>query len=389
MQIEFELTAELDPAVLEMLWRDLEPRGPPNFFLSWQWIGAWLREAKLRPWVLIGRRKSQVVVLAALVASNRVGALAVSSRLGVGPIGMAGVRLHTTGVAELDVITIEYNGFLVDAALGQPGEDAALDFLMNEARIDGRACDEIDLRNVSRRYATYAGQRGLMHRMVGRKPSYRIDLDSIRVSGRSYLDQLSANTRQQIRRSMRLYEAIGPLALRRATDLVEAMAFLEGLKALHQPYWQSRGEPGAFAYPFLETLMQRLIVDGLESGSVELVRVSRGEVAIGYLYNFVHRGQVYCYQCGFLFEDDAKLKPGLVTHALCIEDHLRAGNGIYDFMGGDARYKSSLGQPGPDLHYVVLQRPTMSVRAENGLRWLRNRLRSIRRDGTADAKVPE
>ena len=385
MRIEFELTSGLAAGALETLWRDLEPRAPANFFRSWHWIGAWLAQLKclpvaVSPVVLIGRQQGTVVVLGVLVASRR---------LPVGPAAIAGVRLHTTGNAALDVITIEYNGFLVDAALGCEGENAALDFLLDNAGIDPLVCDEIDLRNVSRLYLDYAAKRSLVYRLVGRKPSYRIDLDAVRASGKPYLDHLSANTRQQIRRSMRLYEKSGPLALRRAADLPEAITFLAGLKALHQPYWQSRGEPGAFAYPFLEALMLGLIADGLANGTVELVRISRGDLAIGYLYNFVYRGQVYCYQCGFLFEVDAKLKPGLVSHALCIEDHLRAGLSIYDFMGGDARYKSSLGEPGPDLHYVILQRPTLPIRIENGLRGVRDRLRAVRRVPEITIKIPD
>lgn len=305
-------------------------------------------------------------------------ALIRSHRHDLGPIGVPGLRLHTTGRPEFDVITIEYNGFLVDRAVGGAGEDAALDFLTKKSRKIGPDCDELDLRNVSRRYSAYAGGRGWVHRIVGRKPSFRVNLDLVRASGRTYLENLSSNTRQQIRRSVRLYQAIGPVALARAETPDQATEFLAGLKALHQPYWRNRGEPGAFAYPFLEALMRRLMLAGLENGTVELVRVSRGDLAIGYLYNFVHCGQVYCYQCGFLFEADARLKPGLVSHTLCIEDHLRAGAAIYDFMGGEARYKSSLGQPGPDLHYVLLQRPTAILRAENALRRLRNRVRAMR-----------
>ncbi len=362
---------------MSRLWLDLERRATPNFFLSWHWIGAWLLQAELRPWMLVGRVQGEVAVLGALTASRR---------HNFGPAAIAGLRLHTTGIADIDVITIEYNGFLVDAAHGDAAEDAALDFLIGDFLIGttgatGQRCDELDLRNVSRRYRAYAESRRLIHRIAGRKPSYRVDLDGVRASGRPYLDRLSSNTRQQIRRSMRLYQAIGPVVLTRAETVDEAVAFLAGLKALHQPYWQSRGEPGAFAYPFLEALMHRLMIAGLADGTVELVRVSRGELAIGYLYNFVYRGQVYCYQCGFLFEADARLKPGLVAHTLCIEDHLRTGVAIYDFMGGEARYKSSLGQPGPDLHYVLLQRPTAIIRAENALRRLRDRSREIR--GTA------
>lgn len=115
-------------------------------------------------------------------------------------------------------------------------------------------------------------------------------------------------------------------------------------------------------------------------GGVELIRVTRGGTPIGYLYNLVHRRRVYSYQSGFLFEADPRLKPGLVSHCLCIEMHEREGDEVYDFMAGESRYKSNLGRPGPALHYVVLQRPTWQIRLENGLRVLRDGVRSrIRR----------
>ena len=83
-----------------------------------------------------------------------------------------------------------------------------------------------------------------------------------------------------------------------------------------------------------------------------------GRQAIGYLYNFLHRGAVLPYQSGFAYEDDPKLKPGLVSHCLCVEAHARAGSGVYDFMAGHAQHKASLGERGPDMLYLLLKRPT-------------------------------
>ena len=82
---------------------------------------------------------------------------------------------------------------------------------------------------------------------------------------------------------------------------------------------------------------------------MELLRVSAGADIIGYVYNLVYRGHVYAYQTGILYESNPRLKPGLVSHCLCIERHLEEGSDVYDFMAGDARYKASLGEPGPDM----------------------------------------
>lgn len=376
MQIDFAIQTDLSWNDLQVLWRDLEARADAPVFLSWDWIGCWLQETAIEPAVLVGRQGGVFVLLGVLVPSLRLEAR---------PIAIRGVRLHTTGDDERDVITIEYNGFLVDRALGEAAEDSAIAFLMQGGRIGGHACDELMLRNVGRDYARAGAGIGLLHTLIWRKPSFRVDLDAVRATGRAYLDGLSANTRQQIRRSMRLYEKSGPLRLTRARDAAEAMAFLEGLKELHQPYWISRGERGAFAYPFFVRFQHRLIRDCFSSGTIELVRIGRGDVAIGYLYNLIYRLRVYAYQSVFLFEPDAKLKPGLVSHAMCIEAHLREGMALYDFMAGDSRYKSSLGQPGPDMRYEMLQRPTKLIRLENGLRRLRHRLRRDARPTTPAA----
>jgi CelD/BcsL family acetyltransferase involved in cellulose biosynthesis len=108
-----------------------------------------------------------------------------------------------------------------------------------------------------------------------------------------------------------------------------------------------------------------------------LVRIGSADRAIGYLSNFRYRGQIYAYLSGFLYDADPKLKPGLVSHALCIETHLRGGAAIYDFMAGDNRYKASLGVPGPDMLYLIARRPTVAARLERNARVFKRRLRGL------------
>ena len=385
--IDFEITTAESASGLAKVWRELEARSNCHFFLSWDWIGCWIAEIDTAVSVLIGRSAGQVVLLGLLVSSFRRGRI---------PLKLLGAELHNTGDPEKDVITTEYNGFLVARDFAGPvtgadwAEDAAIRFLLRQRRANSRSAipriDELNLRNVPRTYHADTPSRkrvnkaadGLLRELVWSKPSWRVDLDAIRASGRPYADTLSANTRQQIRRSMRLYEKQGQLTATRARDVPEALAFLDGLKSLHQPYWTGRGEPGAFGYPFFERFQRRLIETCQPHGGVELIRVTRGDTVIGYLYNLIYRRHVYSYQSGFLFEADSKLKPGLVSHCLCIEMHEREGDGVYDFMAGENRYKSNLGSSGPDMHYVVLRRPTSANRLEQRLRALRDHIRSAR-----------
>jgi hypothetical protein len=50
-------------------------------------------------------------------------------------------------------------------------------------------------------------------------------------------------------------------------------------------------------------------------------------------------------------------------------------------MAGDYRYKANLGQPGPELIYLLLQRPTPMTRAEQAARGVWERVRRLRGAG--------
>lgn len=374
MPVRFEISAAMSYAELERVWLALEQRALPHFFLSWDWIGCWIAEAALQPVVLIGRADERIVLLAALVPSSRRDVL---------PIATHGLQLHATGNRQQDIITIEYNGFLVDRDWAGTVESAAITFLLDGINVAGQRRDELHLRNIATDLEPAVAATGFAVSELQRKPSWRIDLAALRGTGIGYLDSLSANTRQQIRRSLRLYEKRGALTATAAGSLPEALAYLEGLKELHQAYWTGRDEPGAFAYPFFESFQKRLIETCLPRGTVEIVKVAAGSHVIGYVYNFVYHGHVYAYQTGFHYEEDSKLKPGLVSHCLCIEQHLAGTSRVYDFMAGEARYKSNLGVPGPDMLYLLAARPTVAVQIEGVLhdmkRWVGTFRRRIER----------
>jgi len=367
--VRFHIQTDLSVHDLALLWRDLEARADITFFLSWSWIGAWIAELGHCPPVLFGEAGGVLVLLGVVVPRRRQEA---------GVIRVDGLRLHTTGERGEDCIAIEYNGFLVDRAWAGQAEAEAVAWLLRRAIVGGRRRDELHIVGRLERERAAFVPPGCFVQEPYRKPSWRVDLDAVRASGKSYLDTLSANTRQQIRRSMRLYRDAGTLSATRATDVPTALRWLDGLKELHQRQWQARGEPGGFAFPFFERFQRRLVADCIPRGEIELLRVARGEEAIGYVYNLVLRGHVLAFVTGFLYEEDKRLKPGLVCHTLAIERHLREGASVYDFLAGETRYKSNLGTPGPDFVYLLIQRPTAMTRAERLLRRGWERVRALR-----------
>ncbi len=195
-----------------------------------------------------------------------------------------------------------------------------------------------------------------------------IDLDRVREAG-GFLAGLRPNLRRQLRRAVRRHAESGPLRIDRAADCAEAERFLAALAELHQGRWTARSRPGAFADPRLLRFHRALIARALPRGEVDLLRISAGPRAIGYLYNFRFAGRVYAYQGGFDYSGaDAQLKPGLICHLLAIEDALGAGAERYDFLAGDDRYKRELANAETMLFWAELA-PPASLRRLLAVGW--------------------
>lgn len=359
-----EFVEATDLRLVESLWTDLEGRSDLSFFQSWGWIGCWLRMLPERHQALMVVREAEKVVGLALLGRRRV----VRHRL----IASNCYYLHETGDPHYDSLTVEYNGIL--AARGQLAGivDACVGALVRR-RSDG--WDELVMGGIDQSHLEALVSASRKHRLANRvlydKRCYSVDLDSIRKSG-DYLDAISANSRYQIRRAMRLYQGDGAIAFENARSADEAAIFLDGLKECHQRYWTQRGKPGSFANPFFERFHRQLIRERFAAGEIQLARIRTPNAVIGYLYNFVFRGTAYAYQSGFQYDTDNKRKPGLVSHYLAIGHHLRSGAHIYDFMSGEGQYKDSLSTNTGSLVWAVSQREQLKFHLENSLgRWKR------------------
>ncbi len=354
------------------IWRDLETRADRSFFLSWSWIGPWLATIDNRPNLLIAKAGTEVVGLALLVTKLK-------TRHRVMPIRT--LYLNQTGDDDQDIVTIEHNDILADRRCQMRVREACLRFLIERPEIGGRPVGEVVLGGVDERLRADVECLGRPVFERAAAGSAYVDLRALRSAKTNFLMTLKASTARRIRRSMALYRERGALELKAAGSVDEALAFFDRCGAFHQARWTARGRPGAFAYPFYVAFHRRLIETAFPKGQVELVRVSAGHEPIGYLYNFLDQNRVYYYFSGFRFEDDNRLKPGLVCHALCIERHLGRGMDVYDFMAGDQRYKLELGQPGPRIVTLAVQRRNWMLAAERPLRRLKQAIGEMRRRG--------
>lgn len=382
------IVVKLDPmpiaAELEVLWRSLEARADASFFSSWSWIGCWL--ASLSPGtqtlMMTAEIEGEIVGLGIFVAGN-------ARRLGILKVRL--LALHSTGVADYDSLTVEHNDFLVDRETSQAVRVAMFSHLVKS----GDSWDKLLLPGLSQ-----SSRQGL-HDCSGFKlrertnPSFFIDLRPLAGREADYLGQLTSNTRQQIRRSMKAYREIGALELTEAADRMTAHRFLERLRTLHQFHWRAKGESGAFGNSYFVNFHRKLIDDCFERGHIQLLRFSVGEVDLGYLYNFVYRGRVFFYQSGFDYQLIQKHgRPGLVAHTMAVEHNARLGHHTYDLLAGSVRYKRSLASSSEPMSWVVLHRDTITFRAEEllrtGKRLLSRNLITRPRDGhSIDSAVEE
>jgi CelD/BcsL family acetyltransferase involved in cellulose biosynthesis len=347
-------------------WRELESRSDTHsFFLSWYWIGCWLRciSPNIKPMVLRIAGKGGLTGLAILCK-------------GKGPVlrfaRLNQVLLNVAGDPELDDIAIEYNGFLSASGMADTVTQAGFEWLMqgdfaNQAlRLDG--IDE----HLSNLAITTALPLGRQPHLLSFHPAPFVDLAAIRDSGKDYLSHLSRNTRQSMKRTIRHYENIGPLEYHVARSLNEALVLYAELEVAHQANWRARGKPGAFALPAFKRFHLALINSAFADGHIEMARISADGQPIGYLYNFIWRGTVLAYQSGFNYSEDEAAKPGYVSHYMAVLSATAKGYNIYDFMAGQMQHKSSLSNGTQNLSWLLLRAQTPLVRLENLARKLRD-----------------
>ncbi|MGH7063529.1 MAG: GNAT family N-acetyltransferase, partial [Stellaceae bacterium] len=242
LAIEFRREALPPLAALEGDWRRLEAAGDPSFFTSWHWIGAWLTALPetSRPTLLRGLSQGETVALALL------GARAARRRHGL--VRSRGLYLNETGDPELDALTIERNGVLT--AGGREAE--AADALVAWFAGCGGDADELYLSGSLRPLPGAAVEGRGLARAETVVPSYIVELGRLADSRGDLGSVLSANARQQLRRSFRHFERSGPLSLREAATPAEAAAFFAAMKALHCASWQRRQKPHSFSRSFFE-----------------------------------------------------------------------------------------------------------------------------------------
>jgi CelD/BcsL family acetyltransferase involved in cellulose biosynthesis len=316
-------------------------------------------------WILSARREGCQVGLAVVFDAP--------IRRRLLPIGRAAF-VHETGIDAFDALCIEYNGFLVDSRHAPIVQQAMFHHICRS----GSPWREVHLRraDVGIGETVLRSSHGV-YCLAETRNSCLVDLVKVRERNGDYLGLLSGNRREQIRRSMRAYAAIGPLDLTEAHDVPTALEFLDRLIALHDRHWVERGGTSDFTTPYGRAFHKGLVASKLLSGEVQLLRVCVGAQELGYVYSFIHQGRVCFYQSGYDYQMlGPKHRPGLVTLVLAIQHNAAKGMSVFDFLAGNQAYKASLATDRAEMISWTLQRRSALSTAEMAMRW---KLRLARR----------
>jgi CelD/BcsL family acetyltransferase involved in cellulose biosynthesis len=323
--------------------------GAPGFspFLSTVWTAEWLREfaTALRP----------VQLLFADLDGRTIGTCLLTRRsVQAGPLSLRRAFFNTDGENPGDSVVIEHN-----ALLSAPGR---------ETDVARQLASYVDTTNIDEFVLSGLGEdevnrfrEAFSHWVfdVEWRDSPYVDLSQLRSAGRTHLDALSANTRAQLRRAMRLYSERGELKVEVADTAAAADSMLAELIELHEARWHAKGQRGAFGSAQRRRFLEGFAQAGVASGESALLRVTSGSRTIGVAFFLVANGRANFYQAGFAYEAHPTLKPGLVTHHLAIEHFRQHGDLEYDFLvsgPNEGRYKLSLATDVRRLGWVTLSR---------------------------------
>jgi len=334
--------------LLRQQWTKIQSTRNVPFFLTWSWIRIWIEIYNPKYLVVSAEYQNQVVAIGLLTYSKDFRHKFVFSNQ---------LRLHQIGDPLMDQIWMEYNDFLCFEKHQVKAVNACLKALEHEMF----EWDEIVLSMMSLKRGQEITQY-YEHAFIDiHRNCYAANLKNIKASGKNYLQSLRANTRYQIRRSMRHYsEKYGELDMEIARNRDKALDFFREAGPLHIERWDDSGYRNEMFIKFHENLIREA-----DDHQIDLIRLRAGNTTIAIMYFHIVDKNVYFYLHGLKYDDDAKLKPGLVAHSFATQYYLDAGMDKYDYMGGYSQYKLQLAERIEDLVTVCIQKPKLRFTIEN------------------------
>lgn len=358
-QDRFELTIEsgVDNKqalyYLEIILLEFRNESP---FLSYEWMSAWLYSLPYSPLVALLKQNSNVVGMC-FIGENHTKLFGITVKTAF---------LNQMGDVKSDQVWIEYNDVICKEEY-KPAfyaklytELAKLGFdkfftSMTTAKVE----NTIDRSINSSKYSTYS-------------TGYLANLEpKQRTLEKPFI---SSNTRSQIKRSnKKIEELFGIIKVHRSETYEGRNSTIEKLANLHRLQWKHTAEGSGFDNKRFREHHKHLSKQA--PSFLDVVEVKAGEIPLGYCMNLLHGKKVYFYCSGINHAIASKhVKPGYTLHTALMDNYAQQGFTHYDFLGGEARYKSSLSTEEITFCSTTILLPTFKGRVLALLYWLKNKL---------------
>jgi len=346
---------------LKNKWLNLQKKSKSNFFISWVWIGKWLKSINKNYYLVEAVDGDKTVGLGILVPKTDL-------RFGFIPIKQ--LYLNRTGSAKEDQIWIEYNDFLLDEAK----ESVIRKKMIAELVCYKKLWSELHIGISEISVLENNIEASLRINMISILKGYYNSLPLGNNIFEAILASFSKNTRYQIKRSQKLLSTLGPLSIKSVQSPDQALSCLEDIAKGHRDKWKNTPSGSGFDNHHFTSFHHDMVKHEIDNNTADILVLLGGKEVLGYLYNFCYQKKVYFYLSNIKQHANNKIKIGLLMHTLAMEHYAKKGFEIYDFLAGDARYKKSLSSKTYEMGYVCYYRPTLYLKFENSLRKIKQRI---------------
>jgi CelD/BcsL family acetyltransferase involved in cellulose biosynthesis len=354
---------------LKEKWEALEAKSSPLFFLSWKWIGPWLKQVDASEKLILvqATQDNQIVGLGIFVEKKVTRYTVLKSTQWF---------LHRSGVGSSDQIWIENNNFLTT----DENKELIIESIWQTLLLQHSKVDEFIIamyHNTPEQFKLPASSK-YNTTTAYTENGYYFNLKNI-LSLDDYLSSLSKNTRKQIKRNYKLLSQLGAYEFSVAESPEKQNQILKKCKQWHIDKWQRTDTPSGFINPSFTSFHHNLMNEVHPTNKTVIANLKINGELLGCLYCFIDHNCAYFYLSAFKPIEDNRIKLGLSLHTLFIQWLIENRPAIYkyDFLAGEARYKKSLSSHQDNHSYVVVQKDLIKFKVENSLIQLKNKLKKL------------
>lgn len=316
-------------------WLALQNKTNTSAFVAWFWIKQWLAQKNLttKNCLCIEVSQGQETLGLALFGTK-------TQKIFLG-LRFNQYFLHKSGNIKEDQTWIEHNSFLLHKNYEQQLTNEICQELVKSDTVD-----DIKIGLSSPKFIDTLNFEGFNRRTELSSIGYLANLETCSTL-EDYLSSLSKNTRSHIKRSIKLLNEQSPLRLELAKEPSEKQAVFTQIAELHRIKWRSTVYGSGFDNPCFYDFHQALIQAPHSEKNCRLYTLYQDEVALGHVYLLTYGEKWSFYLSALHFNADNRIKVGLVIHSLIIEQAIKEGVKVYDFLAGEAQYKKSLSNAQP------------------------------------------